>query len=160
MANESRPMDPPRPASRNTCWIECKLPWGLDLYLHTKGQTDEGKPIMIRMDETCVHLNGANSKFVTSGGAGLTEVPVEFWEAWTKEVGPRFQPLRSGAIMMQPTRERAFSESAEHAKEKIGLEPIDPDHPEEALLPHERGTGIERVPEKEQLAARAMGGVV
>lgn len=170
MANEQAPrpaqeqprsaeQQAPRPA-RNTVFIECKLPWGLDLYLHTKGHNDEGKPIMLRMEETLIHLNGANSKFLTSGGAGLTEVPADFWEAWVKEVTPRYQPLKSGAILMQPTRDRAFSESVEHAKERIGLEPIDPDHPE-LILPRADRTGIiERVPEKDQLAAKAMGGAI
>ncbi len=143
MATEQQP---PRPA-RNTVWVQCSLPNGIDIFLEEKFRDDQGNERWREIEDARVKLNGANSSLVI-GGYGLTEVAADFWEAWVKS-HQRFQPLRIGAIKAQPSRERASAQAMDEKELKTGFEPLDPDKP---------GAGLQRVPEKEQKAALAMGG--
>lgn len=76
----------------NTITIGCRLPNGLIIDLE-----DRSIP--------AIELAGARqaqerSKIIllSEEDYGTTEVPVEFWEAFKKRVGPTFAPIASGAI--------------------------------------------------------------
>lgn len=135
-----------QPRSRNTVWVQNKLPWGVDLFLDQEG-TDEqtGKPIRVPRLDTRVRLNGANSAKII-GGYGMTEIDADFWNEWVK-THRNFEPLRSGAIKAQPTRERAFAQAVDEKELKTKLEPIDPDKP---------GEGLTRVSDRDVTAAQAL----
>ncbi|CUJ66514.1 hypothetical protein NAT65_26045 [Achromobacter xylosoxidans] len=107
----------------STVTVACKLPNGLILDI-----PGAKEPVV---------LNGANHPDAIAGH-GLTEVPADFWEAWTK-LYPDFQPLKKELIFAQGGERSAISKAKERKGEKSGLEGLDPDKP---------GKGLERVPDQ------------
>lgn len=107
----------------STVTVACKLPNGLILDI-----PGAKEPVL---------LNGANHPDAIAGH-GLTEVPADFWEAWTKQY-PDFQPLKKELIFAQGGERSAISKAKERKGEKSGLEGLDPDKP---------GKGLERVPDQ------------
>ncbi len=103
----------------STVTIACKLPNGLILDI-------PGAP--------SITLNGANHPDAIAGH-GFTDVPADFWEAWTKLYAD-FQPLKKELIFAQGSERSAVSKAKERKGEKSGLEGLDPDKP---------GKGLERL---------------
>lgn len=99
-----------------TVTVACKLPNGIVLDI-------PGAPP--------VTLRGANHPEAIADH-GLTEVPVDFWEAWTK-LYPDFQPLTKEMIFAQSTERNAESKAKERKEEKSGLEGLDPKAPGKKL---------------------------
>jgi hypothetical protein len=120
----------PSASSRNTVTVACRLTHGLHIQLHEKGQTQDGAPIMQPKGER-VFLRGANTSKIING-VGLTEVDADFWNEWLKQ-NTRFDPVKSGGIFAQGTRQNAIAQAEEMASEKTGFEPINPDKPGEKL---------------------------
>jgi hypothetical protein len=88
--------------------VGCRFPNGLIL---TVGKVD-------------VALNGSNSSTVI-GGHGLTEVDAGFWNAWLeRNKGLSF--VRNGKVFAHEKAKNTKAEAKEKAKEKSGLEPLDP----------------------------------
>lgn len=102
--------------ARETIIIGCKLPNGLLLRHPDPKSTEE------------VRLNGLNSlgeKIIHAGAFATTEVDAEFWATWKLSYST-FQLLRNGSIFEAKNETDAKAKGKELAKEKTGLEPIDP----------------------------------
>ncbi|MCG2596566.1 hypothetical protein [Achromobacter insuavis] len=96
----------------STVTVACKLPNGLILDI-------PGAP--------SITLRGANHPEAIAGH-GLTEVPADFWDAWTK-LYPDFQPLKQELIFAQGSERGAVAKAKERKNEKTGLEGLDPKDP-------------------------------
>ncbi|WAX22785.1 hypothetical protein MAJJADAN_00023 [Pseudomonas phage Amjad_SA] len=99
----------------NTVTIGCRLPSGLILEVNGKRvelqgqrQAQEGREIILL----------GESDF------GVTEVDAAYWEAFKKEVGPEFAPLKSKAIFEAKNEKEAKAIHKEVKKEKTGHEPL------------------------------------
>ncbi len=57
----------------------------------------------------------------------ITLVDKEFWEAWLKQVGPEFGPLKSGAIYSSPNKAEATARAKDTESVRSGFEQLDPD---------------------------------
>jgi len=102
-----------------TVTVACKLPNGLVLDL-----PDAKSPIV---------LKGANHVDAIAG-FGLTDVPIEFWEAWVKLYAD-FVPLKKELIFAQTTAKNTAAKAKEHKGAKTGLEGLDPNNPGGKLKP-------------------------
>jgi len=70
------------------------------------------------------------------GGFALTpNVDAEFWKAWSTAYAS-MEVLKKGLLFAMPKQQDAQARAKDMAKEKTGLEPVDPDH---------MGDGLERV---------------
>lgn len=88
--------------------VGCKLPNGL----------------VLKVGEKKLMLRGSNSSRIV-GGYGLTSVPADLWDAWSKAyAGSPF--ITRNLIFAQTSAARAESQANEQASVKSGLEPIDP----------------------------------
>ena len=132
------------PKTRNIVVVGCKLPHGITIQLHEGSHGEDGKPVMVATG-AAITLKGRNASNVI-GGHGLTDVPADFWEAWTRQ-NATFAPLKAGLIFAEPRRDRAMDRAVDQESARTGSEAIDPDKP---------GKGIEKVPDKEIQAAAAM----
>lgn len=80
--------------------------------------------LVLHLGKAQVTLNGSNSSTVI-GGHGLTEVDAEFWDAWLeRNKGLSF--VRNGKVFAHEKAKNTKAEAKEKAKEKSGLEPLDP----------------------------------
>lgn len=80
--------------------------------------------LILTVGKVNVMLNGSNSSTVI-GGHGLTEVDAEFWDAWLeRNKGLSF--VRNGKVFAHEKAKNTKAEAKEKAKEKSGLEPLDP----------------------------------
>lgn len=105
-----------------TVIVMCKLPTGLALDL----EPDNSRKIV---------LNGANHPDAVNG-AGLTQVPADFWEAWsTKFKG--YEPLTTGKIWAADKEADAKAQAKELKDEKTGFEGLNADAPMPGLEPTE-----------------------
>lgn len=103
----------------STVTVACKLPNGLILDI-----PGAKEPVLLR---------GANHPEAIAGH-GLTDVPTEFWEAWTKLYAD-FQPLKKEMIFAQGSERSAASKAKERKDEKSGLEGLDPEKPAAGIKP-------------------------
>lgn len=99
----------------NTVTIGCRLPSGLILEVSGKRvelqgqrQAQEGRSIIL----------------LGEADYGVTEVDAAYWEAFKKEVGPDFAPLKSKAIFEAKSEKEAKAIHKEVKKEKTGHEPL------------------------------------
>lgn len=91
--------------------VGCKLPNGL----------------VLKVGESKLALKGANSSRVV-GGYGLTSVPSDLWDAWSKAYAE--SPfIKKNLVFAQSTASKAEGQANEQAAVKSGLEPLDPDKP-------------------------------
>lgn len=99
-----------------TLTVACKLPHGLHLDL-------EGKRITLNGTMKSGRLN----KFFMAPDdcVGLTQVPVDFWEAWA-EKNRELPQLKKGFIFANSKKKEVLSEAKEKSDLKTGLERIDP----------------------------------
>ncbi|WP_063584250.1 hypothetical protein [Achromobacter ruhlandii] len=104
----------------STVTVACKLPNGVILDI-------PGAP--------SVPLNGANHPDAIAGH-GFTDVPADFWEAWTK-LYPDFQPLKKEMIFAQGSERSATAKAKERKAEKSGLEGLDPEAPAAGIKPED-----------------------
>lgn len=123
----------------NFITVLCRLPSGIELELHDLGilkeRASSDAPIgLASVPRQSVLLNGAKhdptyhpAEGRLLGRAGRTQVDADFWNAWLK------QNERNGIV----TRKLVFAEAnptkadaavAELAKERTGLEGVDPDN--------------------------------
>jgi hypothetical protein len=117
----------------------CKLPNGLILELdelRREVPATGGKEVAVwRGTGRKVQICGSNANHPDSpnpgrvvGGYGLTEVPLDFWDAWAAQ--HKGNPLLLNALLFaQPTSDRATSKAKDQAKVVTGFEPMDPDRP-------------------------------
>ena len=122
--------------SGGTVAIGCKLPQGLEIFLEKEidGPPDinTGKqPKVWVKDGARIVLNGTNAEKNGGrviGGYGFTEVPADAWDRW-HALHQDFAPLTAGLIIVGKRTADARAEAKEKA-EIMGIERIDPDHPE------------------------------
>lgn len=95
--------------------IGCRLPHGIVLH----------DPTDPKLTVTLAGLNKAQ----IIGGAGLTQVPSDFWDKWNAvhSQEPVFPALESGAIYMAKSLGDAEAIAREYAKRKTGFEPMPQD---------------------------------
>jgi len=106
--------------SSNPVTIGCKLPNGL----------------VLKIGETKLILKGANSSRVV-GGYGLTSVPSDLWEAWSKAYAE--SPfIKKNLVFAQTTVAKAESQATEQSEVKSGLEPLDPNKPAPGIVKAEK----------------------
>lgn len=104
-------------ASSATVTIGCKLPTGLTLRVGTATHT----------------LAGANAATLI-GGYGLTQVPEDFWAAWSSNYA-EYPPLKLGLVFAQPTAQKAAGQAQEQANLRTGQEAINPQNPSPGITP-------------------------
>jgi hypothetical protein len=93
-----------------TVTVGCKLPNGL----------------ILEMGEKRVTLNGANSSSIV-GGHGLTEgVDKEFFDAWMAK-NKHLHFVKEGHLFAHEKEVNTKAQAKERAKEKTGLEQLNPD---------------------------------
>ncbi len=104
----------------NTVTVGCRLPSGLMLEVNGKRvelagqrQAQEGRPIIL----------------LSQDDVGYTEVDAEYWEAFKKQVGPDFAPIKSGAVFEAKDQGDAKAKAKELKKEKTGVEPLSQEAP-------------------------------
>lgn len=89
--------------------VGCKLPNGIVMELGEKRQV----------------LKGANSSNIV-GGHGITEgVDKEFFDAWAAK-NKDLSFIKGGFVFAHEKPANAAAEAKDRAKEKTGLEPLDP----------------------------------
>ena len=121
-----------------TVSIACKLPNGIVLELpghprvYIKGSAVEiGLPSERRTTQDL-----SVPPLLVPGGFALTpDVDADFWRAWSTAYAG-MEVLQKGLLFAMPKPQDARAKAREMAKEKTGLEPIDPD---------KMGDGLERV---------------
>ncbi|GAN72115.1 hypothetical protein ASY01nite_14010 [Acetobacter syzygii] len=96
-------------ASGNPVTVGCKLPNGLTL----------------RVGEHKVILSGANASRVI-GGYGLTSVPSDLWDAWSK-AHAETPLIKRRIVFAEATTAKAEGRAKEQEAVKTGLEPLSPD---------------------------------
>lgn len=97
-----------------TVTVGCKLPNGIHMDFHTPG-----KPLRR------FTLRGSNASRVV-GGFGIThDVPKDFFDEWMK-VNAELPAVKNGFIFAMKDKESVESRAKEMAKEKTGLERLDP----------------------------------
>lgn len=118
--------------------VGCKLPHGIELWLNKEaaGPIDpvtHQRPKVFVRDRGPVILNGTNADKKGGrvvGGFGLTEgVDADFMDAWMAQ-NPNFPAVVNGLIILG----KRTNDVRAQAKEKAGIqgiEPIDPEHPEQ-----------------------------
>lgn len=97
-----------------TVTIGCRLPNGLILEIAGKGQVELAGQRQAQARSPIILLS--------EDDYGVTEIDADFWEAWKKQVGPDFAPLKSQAIFEAADEKSVKSRVRELAKEKTGHE--------------------------------------
>lgn len=99
----------------STITIGCRLPSGL----------------LLQVGEVFVELEGQRQTqqrssivLLSADDYGTTEVDAGFWDAWTKQVGPNFAPLKSGAIFEAKSTKEAAAKAKDLKEKKTGHEPL------------------------------------
>lgn len=93
----------------NPVIVACKLPNGL----------------VMRAGEHKIILAGANASRVI-GGYGLTSVPSDLWEDWSKRhAATPF--IKKRIVFAQPNAAKAEGQAKEQEGVRTGMEPLDPD---------------------------------
>lgn len=98
--------------------IGCRLPSGLVIEVGKHKVTLEGQ-----------RQAQARSPVIllSNDDYGVTEVDDSFWDAWKKQVGPEFAPLKSGAIFEAKTQKEAGAKAKDLKEAPTGHEPIKQD---------------------------------
>lgn len=98
--------------------IGCRLPTGLvievnqhKVTLEGQRQAQERSPIIL----------------LTEDDYGITEVESSFWEAWKKQVGDDFTPLKSGAVFEAKSAREAGAKAKDMKEAPTGHEPMKQD---------------------------------
>lgn len=108
-------------------YVSCKAPLGLFTELGNKGEPGYRKMLIKGANEG--HFNPRDGRFTatTVGGFGLTEVPVEYWNAWRKTREAFVAEWEAGnLIAVHDSKDEADAWRLEHADSVTGFEPLDP----------------------------------
>lgn len=68
---------------------------------------------------------GRDIILLTPDDFGRTEVDASFWEAFKKQVGPDFAPIKSGVIFEAANPKEAKAKHKDLKGESTGFEPLD-----------------------------------
>lgn len=110
-AADQAPAPAPAPRKSSTVFVGCKLPNGL----------------VIDHEGASATLRGANHSELI-GGFGITEVPADLWEVWSKKF--RDNPLiTTGIVFAQGTFARAKAAAKDAAELVSGFERLNPEKP-------------------------------
>lgn len=83
--------------------------------------------LIIEVADKKVTLNGANSSEII-GGHGLTEVSKDLWDAWYA-ANKELTFVKKGLVFASVKEADAKAQAKERAKNKTGLEGLDPADP-------------------------------
>lgn len=117
-----------------TVTVICRMPSGLVMDLYDEGALQaRPTPGALPVVKDSIRLSGArrDPRFhkkdnIMLGMGGRTEVPADFWDAWSKQ-NAEFMPLKKGLIFAMPKEADAVSRLAELRDERTGLEGLDKD---------------------------------
>ncbi|WP_148299032.1 hypothetical protein [Acetobacter okinawensis] len=117
-----------------TVTVICRMPSGLVMDLYDEGALQaRPTPGALPVVKDSIRLSGArrDPRFhkkdnIMLGMGGRTEVPADFWEAWSKQ-NAELMPLKKGLIFAMPKEADAVSRLAELRDERTGLEGLDKD---------------------------------
>lgn len=99
----------------STVTIGCRLPSGLVL---------EVNGVQVELAGQRQAQAGREIILLGEDDFGTTEVDASFWEAFKKNVGPEFAPIKSMAIFEAKNEREAKAVQAEIKTEKTGHEPL------------------------------------
>lgn len=102
---------------KDTVVVACAIPMGVILevngkYIHLNGQPTS-------------KIVGAHGQELPAGKYGLTEIPIEDWEA-LKKVNVNSPSFINGIIFAKEDKEEVLEEACEKSKKKLGFEQADP----------------------------------
>ena len=137
----------PAAATGNMVSVACKLPHGLILRAQAKqkrrqahmGGGLEDFEIFEPTGEQAVVKGYLHPQALIVDGAAITQVPRHIWENWF-ELNKTSDMVVGGFVKGHDRHEFAVGHAKEVARERNGLEPIDPDKPG-ARLPKTRLVG-------------------
>lgn len=104
--------------------IGCRLPSGIILDLEK-----DGKVISVELAGQRQSQQRSPVIILTPDDYGLTEVDADFWEAWKKQVGPEFAPLKNNSIFEAKNKTEAKAKAKDAKEQKTGLEAMPQDAP-------------------------------
>lgn len=119
--------------------VGCKLPNGIVLELPGKPRVYiKGSAVEIGLPSERRTVQDLRTPAILApGGFALTcDVDADFWKAWSTAYAD-MEVLKKGLLFAMPKQQDAAAHAKDMAKERTGLEPIDPD---------KMGDGLERVP--------------
>jgi hypothetical protein len=102
----------------DTVFVMCKAPAGLILEL--AAGTAEARKFRVAGPNT------PNAEVIN--GAGVTQIPADFWNAWREEF-KEFEPLKRGALWAAGSKVDAAAQARELKDVNTGFEGIDPENP-------------------------------
>lgn len=130
----------------DTVFVACSLPQGMhcdvigDDGVGRERFTLRGRAGARRLDSNFTQNDGAEN---VVGNHGITEVPKDLWAKWVEQ-SKNTPYVLSGAVFALPKLDSVRDKAKERAKERTGLEALDPDKP---------APGIEKVAQPETAAA-------
>lgn len=136
------PTDHPKP-SGDTVYVGCKMPNGLYLQNFVMEEVREAiqggarDTMMARRLPETYRLNGTSLTVeqrqsgdigyaIVHGTAITPGVPREFWEKW-REANSRSELVRNNIVFAHKEEASVRRMAADFAKQRTGLEPLDPD---------------------------------
>lgn len=127
---------------RDTVWVGCKLPHGLQIHEEVQvSRTDpNGKEIKVwEPTDQRVTLAGANADRKRTdpndmSAYGITEVDSEFFGRWM-ESHKASDAVRNGLIFAADNERDAEVEARDRANVQTGVEGLDPENPEARVGP-------------------------
>jgi hypothetical protein len=108
--------------------VGCKIPNGLQMCLY-------GKDAEASNLSAAVILKGAHHAKI-AGGAGITEVEKDFWDAWYAQ-NKNHPAVKAGFIFAFDNEKSVESKAREMRGEKTGFEGMNPNKPMEGIKPDE-----------------------
>lgn len=113
--------DPSTISGTATVIVGCKLPHGLVMELGKVGDEKYKRHVLFG-------ANGNSKGAIVAGGFGITTVPADFWEQWTKK-NRHLELLKNGAVFAQEGLEDTKAAAVATAGIRTGLEPLNPQAP-------------------------------
>lgn len=138
-----KPVPTVQPRAAETVYVGCKMPNGLILQNFTVEQVREAVPggfrdtPMSRRLPEVYRINGVSLTHeqrmsgdvgypIVHGAAITSGVPREFWERWL-EANKRSELVTNHIVFAHKEESSVRAMAAEYAKQRTGLEPLDPD---------------------------------
>lgn len=104
--------------------IGCRLPSGIVLDVEK-----DGKVVSVELAGQRQAQQRSPVIILTPDDYGLTEVDADFWDAWKKQVGPEFGPLKNNSIFEAKNKTEAKAKAKDAKEQKTGLEALPQDAP-------------------------------